>query len=122
MPFRDLGKFTATFCRLKHGQGFRLATTARSFEEINRRMEVAGIDPHDREKAAGVFFAYPWQEHFTVEVLPITWDDNDLPGYPRARTPCSVCHEPVMDGRHLTRDGQDLCRLCAASSSRGSGA
>ncbi len=117
MKFRDFGKFAATFCSLEHRQGFRIATRADSFDRIEERMKAAGIDPRghhqEREKAGQVFFEFPWQEHFAVTVVDQTWDDTDLPGFPKIKVQCSRCQEPVMDGRHLTRDGQIFCRPCA---------
>jgi len=112
MKFRDYGKFAATFCSLKHGQGFRLAQKADAFTEIEKIMKEKGINPEDRQKAGLVFFEYPWQKQFSVEVVDVTFAEKDLPGKFKVRETCVVCREPIMDERHIVSNGQIYCKPC----------
>ena len=113
MKFRDYGKFAATFCSLSHQQGIRIATQQSAFTELEKLMQERGIDPKEKEKSAGVYLEYPWQKHFSLEILDISWNENDLPGFPKEKEVCSNCKEPIMDGRHLTHQGNIYCKPCA---------
>jgi formylmethanofuran dehydrogenase subunit E len=115
MKFRDEGKFAATFCSLAQGQGIRIAQNSEAFGELETLMKSRGVDSHDKEQAAEVYFEYPWQRHFTLNILDVSWNENDLPGFPKVKEVCSRCHETIMDNRHLTgNDGTIVCKACEA--------
>ncbi|HNV69292.1 MAG TPA: FmdE family protein [Candidatus Ozemobacteraceae bacterium] len=114
LKFRDYGKFAATFCSLERKQGFRLAQLESAFAAMDTEMQARGIDKHHPD-APRVFFDYPWQKQFSAAVVDVTFDDNDLPGFPKERHTCTICHEPIMDGRHVVKNGKTFCRPCAGT-------
>ncbi|MBV7276018.1 TraR/DksA C4-type zinc finger protein [Clostridium sp. PL3] len=38
---------------------------------------------------------------------------EDMPGKPNKSVKCEICHEKVMDGRDIIKDGKVLCIACA---------
>lgn len=114
LKFRDWGKFAATFCSIKAGQGVRIAVRDNSFTEIKKILAEKNIDQHtDKQGASQVFWEFPWQLHFSTELLDVTFPEDELPGKLQVRVQCSSCRDFVMDGRHLQKDGRTLCRPCA---------
>ncbi len=118
MKLRDYGKFAATFCSLEHQQGLRISQNASAFQLLNEKIEAMKIDKHDKLTIAGIFFDYPWQDHYHCSIHDIVFDENDLPGYPKVRVQCTVCGELVMDNRHIGDLKNACCRPCALKSGK----
>lgn len=120
LKFRDYGKFAATFCSLEHGQGIRFCQKESFFGDIRALLEKRNIDIHkDKEAASRAFFDVPWQEHFSVEIRDVIWNESDLPGQFKVKVVCESCREPVMDERHVMISGKPFCKPCAARQNAG---
>jgi formylmethanofuran dehydrogenase subunit E len=48
-----------------------------------------------------------------IEEVEVKVNEDDLPGKPRSRVPCSRCGEIIMDNRGVSVEGMLLCRPCA---------
>lgn len=113
MKFRDYGRFAATFCSIEKGKGVRISQKDGVYRAMEETMKERGIDPKKNRNEAGlVFFEYPVEKHFGMTVKDISWDENDLPGFPKIKVSCAGCGETVMDNRHLEVKGKTYCRPC----------
>lgn len=112
LKYFDYGKVAATFLNLERGAAVRVVAREDSRALADERF------PHLASKKERQMAAYREaqdEELFKVEEVSVALKEEDLPGRPRSRVHCAHCLEGVNDGREvLSRDGQKLCRPCAA--------
>lgn len=96
----DYGKMAASFIDINTQKGVRIAVDA------------AQNAPEDADPVSF------WQQYTDEQILkfePITvaLRPEDLPGRPSSKETCEICHEKVIDGREVLKDGKVLCKACA---------
>ena len=112
MKFMDYGKMAATFLNLKTGSAVRVIAREDS------RQKAKEYFPEIENKYEAQLEAYkimPDAELFDVMVVHLTVKPEDMPGRPLRRIQCDSCGEHVQDMREVHRNGNVLCRPCAAS-------
>ena len=111
MKFYDYGKMAATFMNLRTGRAVRIVGKEEAREKAKDYF------PHIGDKYNAQLEAYkmmPETELFEVMVVTVAIEDEDRPGRPLRRVPCSICGEHVQDMRERYKDGKALCRPCAS--------
>ena len=100
LKWLNYGKMAATFVDLQTGRAVRIFSNGKHFAP-------EGADLRE-------FFAqFSDEELFDIQWVTVDMAPGDLPGPPCARAVCSQCGETVLDGKHIIRNGQVLCRACA---------
>jgi formylmethanofuran dehydrogenase subunit E len=102
LKLRDYGKFAATFVDTANNRAIRVST----IDKPNPQGE-------DMKGTVKRLSKVPAEDLFKIEEVKIEIPENDLPGFPRQRTVCSVCGEKIMDGREVISNGNILCKPCA---------
>ena len=100
LKWLDYGKMAASFIDMNTQKGVRVIVDA------------AQNAPEDADPVAF------WQQYTDEQILkfePITvaLKPEDLPGLPTKKETCASCHEKIMDGRDVLKDGKVLCKACA---------
>jgi len=112
LKFMDYGKMAATFVNLKTGAAVRVIAREES------RGKARELFPDFEDKARAQLEAYKvMADEDLFEVMrnvKVEFRPEDLPGRPLRRIRCSRCGEHVSDRREVYRDGEALCRPCAA--------
>ncbi|MDD7267814.1 MAG: FmdE family protein [Lachnospiraceae bacterium] len=96
----DYGKTAATFVSISSRQAWR----------IRRRQH---LYPADGEDVAAFFGAQGDETLFIAEPVRVPFGPGDLPGRPCDAVVCEQCHEEVIDGKQIIKDGRILCKACA---------
>ena len=110
LRFLDLGKMAASFLNLASGRAVRVLAR----EEA--RTAAAAYAPEIGEKyerQAAAYRIMPDNELFLVSAVHIRPREEDMPGRPLSRVPCSVCGEYVQDRREIRVGERAICRSCA---------
>ena len=112
LKFMDYGKMAVTFLNLKTGRAVRVV--AREDSRGHAKDMFPGIG--DAAKAQTEAYARMADEDlFTVMTdIRVELKPEDMPGKPHRRVQCAQCGECVQDMREVYRDGEALCRPCAA--------
>ncbi|MDD4715632.1 MAG: FmdE family protein [Oscillospiraceae bacterium] len=94
------GKMAASFIDMNTGKGVRIV--------MNAKQEAP-------EKTDQVQFwdQFPDEQLFQMEPVMVDLKPEDLPGPPVRTAVCELCHEKIMDGKDIVKDGQILCKACA---------
>jgi formylmethanofuran dehydrogenase subunit E len=112
LKFLDYGKMAATFVNMKTG------TAVRVIAREDARGKARELFPDIEDTARAQLEAYKVmanEDLFEVmQNVKVVLRPEDLPGKPLRRVPCSQCGEHVYDMREVYRDGEALCRPCAA--------
>ena len=115
LKFRDWGKMAATFVDLATGRAVRVAARESS-KALARQMypEMENKNQQQmrayREMADAELFAEEWVE--------VALEAKEFPGYKGERICCARCGEGINYERFVEREGQILCRGCAAPEER----
>ncbi len=115
LKFRDWGKMAATFVDLSTGRALRIAARESSkarARELYPEMENKNQQQMRayREMADAELFAEEWVE--------VALEAKEFPGYKGERICCARCGEGINYERFVEREGQILCRGCAAPEER----
>lgn len=98
--FLDMGKAAATFVNLETGKAVRV-------------IRVNHIHPDDGEDLIEFYEKLPEEGWLEAMEVKVELAPGDMPGPPVSIETCQCCGEEVTDGRHVTVDGQTLCKACA---------
>lgn len=110
MKFLDYGKMAVTFLNLKTKEAVRVYALEEARERAQR------LFPHIEDKYGAQLEAYkimPNNELFKIEKTTISIKEEDMPGRPLSRVPCSLCKEYIQDRREIYIDGKPFCKPCA---------
>ena len=105
----DYGKLAATFIDQFTGNAVRVAVRG----DVRDRVGAEGADRHELQLRA--YLEMPPDELFTAAPADGSISQFDLPGPPRRRVLCVLCHEEVSDGREVTTENGLACRPCAGT-------
>ncbi len=112
LKFLDYGKMAATFVNLQTGVAVRIVAREEAREKARE------LFPGIKDRASEQLEAYKiMADEDLFEVMSnvkVALRPEDLPGKPLRRVRCSQCGEHVYDMREVYRDGEALCRPCAA--------
>lgn len=111
MKFMDYGKMAATFVNLKTGKAVRVIAKEESREKAKKYL------PLIENKYTAQLEAYKImsdEELFHVMNVKVKIKPEDMPGRPLRRIKCCICGEYVQDMREIYKDGNVLCKPCAA--------
>ncbi len=112
LKFLDYGKMAATFVNLKTGAAVRVVAREEAREKARE------LFPRIKDAASEQIEAYKvMTDEDLFEVITgvrVALRPEDLPGKPLRKVRCSRCGEHVYDMREVYRDGNALCRPCAA--------
>ena len=111
LKFRDWGKMAATFVDLSTGRALRVAARESS-KALARQMYPEMENKNQQQMRA--YREMADQDLFTEEWVAVTLDAKEFPGYKGERISCDACGEGINYERFVERDGQTLCRGCAA--------
>lgn len=100
LKWMDFGKSAASFLHLVSKKAVRIAAGKKFFPQ-------PGVDIKE------FFAAIPDEELFTVQWVDIDIKPEDVPGKPTVKAECEECGEMVMDNRHVSKNGRNLCKHCA---------
>lgn len=103
LKWLDYGKSAATFLNLQTGKALR----------ISKKVYVQ--PPKDTDALLSFFESLTDNDLFSVQNVRVRYRQEDLPGRPLDAMTCPQCHEEVIDGRQVVRNGVALCRACAES-------
>lgn len=103
----DFGKLAATFIDQFTGKAVRVAVRG----DVRDRVGAEGVDRHEVQLRAYVEMSP--DDLFTTAAVDGSISQFDLPGPPRRRVLCVLCHEEVSDGREVTTENGLACRPCA---------
>jgi formylmethanofuran dehydrogenase subunit E len=110
LKFRDWGKMAATFVDLSSGSAIRIAARESSKQRARE------LYPEIGDKNRQQMHAYREmvdEELFTEELVSVTVEPREMPGYKSARIVCAACGEGINYDREVERGGQTLCMGCA---------
>jgi formylmethanofuran dehydrogenase subunit E len=110
LKFRDWGKMAATFVDLSSGRSIRIAARESSKQRARE------LYPEIGDKNRQQMHAYREmvdEELFTEELVSVTVEPREMPGYKSARIVCAACGEGINYDREVERGGQTLCMGCA---------
>lgn len=96
----DYGKMGASFIDMNTQKGIRIVVNAKK-------------NPSEGEDALSFWKQFTDEELFKFEPVSVNIRKEDLPGRPAKSVKCEICHEKVMDGRDVTKNGKVLCKACA---------
>ncbi|OBR93917.1 MULTISPECIES: FmdE family protein [Clostridium] len=99
----DYGKMGASFIDMNTQKGIRIVVNAKK-------------NPSPDEDALSFWEQFTDEQLFKFEPVKIDIKKEDLPGRPTKSVKCEICHEKVMDGRDVIKDGKVLCKACANGS------
>jgi len=97
----DYGKMAASFIDMNTQKGVRIVVNATKNAPEN-------VDP------VSFWQQFTDEQIFKLEPITIALRSEDLPGRPSKTAICEICHEKVMDGREVLKDGKVLCKACAS--------
>ena len=97
LKYHDYGKFAAVLYDSSSHKAVRVSP--------NLKDEVVGDIVEHWKKS-------PEEELVRIQDVEVSLKDDDLPGKPRSRLPCSGCGEIIMDNRGITVGEKLLCRPC----------
>lgn len=100
LKWYDYGKMAATFYDLKTDKAIRISIMG------DQRAE-------DGEDVVEFFGKISDEDLFKVQNVKVNLDEFDIPGRPKKIVRCDVCGEKVFDNRHIEKDGETLCKVCA---------
>jgi formylmethanofuran dehydrogenase subunit E len=115
LKFRDWGKMAATFVDLGSQRAIRIAARESS-KALAKQMH-----PEIENKNQQQMLAYREMRDsdlFTEEWVSVSLDPREFPGFKGERIACAICGEGINYDRYVEREGQILCRGCAAPSER----
>lgn len=107
----DYGKIAAVFVDTKSGRAIRLAPRldvrdrARLYAPQETRHYFAQLEGYQ---------LMPADELFTIQEVRLTTPVENLVSRAGVRVNCALCGEEIINEREIIRDGQVLCRVCAA--------
>jgi formylmethanofuran dehydrogenase subunit E len=110
LKFRDWGKMAATFVDLSSGSAIRIA--ARESSKQRARELYPEIGDKNRQQMHA-YREMADEELFTEELVSVTVEPREMPGYKSARIVCAACGEGINYDREVERGGQTLCMGCA---------
>lgn len=96
----DYGKMGASFIDMNTQKGIRIVVIAKKYPSFD-------------EDALSFWNQFTDEEIFKFEPIQVDMRKEDLPGRPIKVIRCEICHEEVMDGRDIVKDGKVLCKACA---------
>ncbi|NLK52565.1 MAG: formylmethanofuran dehydrogenase [Syntrophomonadaceae bacterium] len=96
----DYGKMAASFIDMNTQKGVRIIVDAQQNA------------PEDQDPVS-FWRQFPDEQLFKFEPITIALKPEDLPGRPTKKAICETCHEKIMDGRDMLKDGKVLCKACA---------
>ncbi|MFZ3130573.1 MAG: FmdE family protein [Desulfosporosinus sp.] len=100
LKWMDYGKMAASFIDLKTNKGIRIAVDAKQ-------------DAPEDEDPVSFWQQFSNEQLFKFEPVTVDIKPEDLPGRPTRKAKCEICHEKIMDGRDVRKDGKVLCKVCA---------
>lgn len=101
--FNDLGKVAASFLNLETGKAVRVCRTKH-------------CHPPEGADIIEFYESLPESEFLEAKEVRIELGDGDRPGPPVNVVVCDTCGEEVLDNRHVTRGGKNLCKSCGQTS------
>lgn len=111
LKFFDYGKVAATFLNVSERLSVRIVARdeSRSLADV-RYPDIVS----KKERQMLTYREASAEELFKVERVRINLDELDMPGKPRKRISCEICHEGVNDGREiLDALNRRVCHACA---------
>ncbi|WP_411682315.1 FmdE family protein [Clostridium thailandense] len=96
----DYGKIGASFIDMNTQKGIRIVVNAQK-------------NPSPDEDILSFWNQFTDEELFKFESVQVDMRKEDMPGKPNKSVKCEICHEKVMDGRDIIKDGKVLCIACA---------
>ncbi|MBC3886826.1 formylmethanofuran dehydrogenase [Acetobacterium paludosum] len=96
----DYGKMGACFIDMNTQKGIRIVVNAKK-------------NPSPDQDALSFWGQFTDEQLFKFELVAVNIKKEDLPGKPTNSAMCEICHEKVMDGRVIIKDGKVLCEACA---------
>jgi len=100
LKWQDYGKMGASFIDMNTQKGIRIVVNAQK-------------NLFSGEDALSFWKQFTNEEIFKFEPVQVEMRKEDLPGKPTKSVKCEICHEKVMDGRDIIKDGKVLCQACA---------
>ncbi|SHI85865.1 FmdE family protein [Parasporobacterium paucivorans] len=100
LKWLDYGKMAASFIDMDTKKGIRLAVNADRNPEPSDDLEAFWGEFED-------------EELFKMEPVSMDLKMEDMPGKPSRSVNCEICHEKIMDGRDVAKDGKIVCKSCA---------
>ena len=100
LKYFNYGRFAATFYDIASRRAVRVASRQRP--NADRRDDLREL-----------YKTIPQEELLTMKEVNMIVDDYQLPGFSQIIEKCCQCGELVFDNRHVVRNGQILCRVCA---------
>lgn len=101
LKWMDYGKSAATFLNTQTDEAVRIYRKERVY-------------PAEGQDLVEFFNSIPDEKVFSVNQVKVHYNPTDLPGKPLDSMICPICGEEVIDGRQVTRDGQQICKACSA--------
>ncbi len=108
MKIFDHGKMAATFINLKTGKAVRVSAKNMDGKKVTTREDIEK-SPHTEQ-----FTMMPLEQLFDAREVHVDIKPEDLPGRPLRIVTCEACGERIMDMREVIKNGEFLCRPCAA--------
>lgn len=106
----DFGKIAATFINTSTEEAIRIVP----------RRESRSLAWYYCADARNVWEAMllgyqvmPFEDLFCVESIELNLSLSEILSKPSKRASCEICHEEIINGREVMRDGATLCRSCA---------
>lgn len=96
----DYGKMGASFIDMNTGKGIRIVV-------------YADKNPSPDQDALLFWNEFSNEQLFKFEKVSVNIRKEDMPGRPTQSATCAICHEKVMDARHIIKNGEILCPACA---------
>jgi formylmethanofuran dehydrogenase subunit E len=113
LKFVDNGIMAATFVNLETNKAFRIRSTERSRDLVDKY--APGIENKSLQQLEA-YKRMPVNELFEVEEVEVEVPINDMPGPTRFKVVCQECHTVIRDKKEVNKEGRILCRSCAFGS------
>ena len=111
LKFRDYGKFAASFLDMSSGKGVRVSIKSnipKMTLDQNKESDLEGRIDEVVEKYSKIEDS----SFLKIETVEIFVSENDLPGRPKCKIPCSNCGEMIFDNKGVDVDNKILCKAC----------
>jgi formylmethanofuran dehydrogenase subunit E len=106
---RDYGKMAATFINTKTQKASRVWVSGKMPFKGN----FSTLSREEKDMALQAVLNSELSSILSYSEVTVELKDDELPGDLKVSVTCEQCKEKVMDNKHVTRDGKNLCRSCA---------
>lgn len=106
---RDYGKMAATFIDQKTDTVYRVWVSG-DLPKVGRYPD---LPREEKDELLMKVLGSEIEDVLSWEEVEVEMSSNELPGKPKITVWCDSCGEKIMDGKHLEREGRNICRYCA---------